>query len=130
MTVNGWVRQYAITMPNGELYWKPGKAEPVEDFSVSSPMRDMFGLAGMFGGSFFPTPETETNGEREVVLFRTRKDAETKLAELRREAEKFGVTAWGGTVSERLCTPFTSADPAVQFSNTVIAWLQQQVGES
>ncbi|WP_136246070.1 hypothetical protein [Mycobacterium intracellulare] len=121
---NDFVRQFAVLMPNGQLHPQPIKGEPVEDYSISSAQRDMFsGFLSMFGAT--PTSEAPTIGS-EPVIFQTREAAEKVLNVLRSQAEQFGVTNWGGTVVERLSTPFVWAEPEVQFRNDIITWMEQR----
>lgn len=114
-----FTRQYAIRMPNGKLYHHVVESASVEDFSIPSPMRDML---GSWIGIFSP-PQV---AEPAVAIFTTREDAEKQLAELIKQAEAFGVTLYGGVIVERLCTPFTSHDPAVQFFREIAEWALEQ----
>ncbi|WP_104151118.1 hypothetical protein [Mycobacterium intracellulare] len=115
-----FTRQYAIRMPNGQLYRHVVKPASVEDFSIPSPMRDMLGALGVF------SCEPAVVAEPVPAIFATREDAEKKLAELIKQAEAFGVTLYGGVIVERLCTPFTSHDPAVQFCREISEWALKQ----
>ncbi|MEE3066534.1 MAG: hypothetical protein VYA67_21765 [Actinomycetota bacterium] len=128
-STNRYVRHWAILMPNGELYAQaiqvPDTSEPVEDYSVPSPQRDMswMGLLGMG-----MTPQ-RTKTVWEPVIFADRASAEKVLADITKQAARLGVIHWGGMVVERICTPFVAADPAVQFSDDIITWIQKQQGE-
>lgn len=114
-----FTHQYAIRMPNGQLYRHIVKSPSVEDFSIPSPMRDMLGAIGLIC-------ETPAVGDPSVAIFPTRAAAEQKLTELTKQAEAFGVSLYGGVIVERLCTPFTSHDPAVQFSREIAEWALKQ----
>lgn len=136
MTVNAWARQFAIQMPNGELYCQeiqvPMTDEEIaasEDLTMPGPQRDMLALygAGMFG---YTNPQIRAKTVEIPVMFEKRADAEKLAGALAEQAAKYGVEWWAGSVVERLCTPFTSADPAVQFRDAVIAWSQQQQGSA
>lgn len=125
---NRYIRQWAILMPNGELYGQPiqvpVKGEPVEDFSVPSSVRDMMGMGGLFMMGAAKAPRTVT--VIEPVIFTTREAAAEALTNIAAHAEQLGVTHWGGIVVERLCTPFIGTDPGVAFRDEIIDWIQQQ----
>lgn len=125
MTTNDFVRQFAVLMPNGQLHSQPVHGEAVEDYSIPSPQRDMLG--GMWAALFGSTSAAEAPViGSEPVIYPTREAAEKVLNQLRSQAEKFGVTNWGGAVVERLCTPFVWCEPEVQFRNDIIAWMEQR----
>lgn len=117
-----FIHQFAIRMPNGQLYRNVVSPPPVEDFSIPSAYRDVLGFFGV-AGSVQPTQVVVESGP---AIFTTREEAEKKLAEIAKQAEAFGVNLYGGTVVERLCTPFTSHDPAVQFGREIAEWALKQ----
>lgn len=126
--VNRYIRQWAILMPNGELYGQPVqvpvKDEPPEDFSIPSALRDMQNALGgfyMMGGQ---APRTVT--VIEPVIFTSRAAADEAVTNIAKHAQQLGVTHWGGMVVERLCTPFIGTDPGVAFRDEIIDWIQQQ----
>lgn len=55
--------------------------------------------------------------------------AEQKLDELRKRAALMGVDNYGAAVVERLCTPFTSGDPSVEFATEIEQWIAQRGGD-
>lgn len=104
MSDAGFSYEFAIAMPNGELY----RRQP----SVS--------FASLFG-------RTETTvDEGEVVLYQSRAEADAALRGLVRRAADVGVDGWCGYVVQRLCSPFTVHDPAAQFAGEVEAWIEGQ----
>lgn len=121
----GFSLHYAIRMPNGELYTPSRNAgtSPEDDYSIPAPMRDMMGMVGMFG----PTPAKAPTSPKPEI-FESRPQAEKKLDELRAQARQFGVTEWGGMVVARLCTPFSSGDPTVEFAEQIVHWLAESDG--
>lgn len=134
MTVNAWARQFAIRMPNGELYCQeiqvPMTDEEIaasEDLTMPGPQRDMLALysAGMFG---YTNPQIRAKTVEVPVMFEKRADAEKLAGALAEQAAKYGVEWWAGSVVERLCTPFTSNDPAHQFAHEIADWLTKQGG--
>lgn len=120
---NDFVHQFAVMMPNGELFCQPLYAA-VENFSVPSPVRDMLGAAAMYGNAA-PQPHLHVVGFQ-LALFENAADAQRTLDMLRDQAQVLGVSHWGGCVVERLCTPFTSAAPDDEFSAEVTHWLEQR----
>lgn len=125
MTGQTFTRQYAIRMPNGELFSHAAQPETVvDDFSVPSPMRDMFAFMGL------NTPSAKAAGPTGPVIFNNEKDATAKLDELRTQAATVGVSNYGGEVVHRLCTPFTVGRAAEQFLTEVQEWLDTQGGAS
>lgn len=123
--VNQFTRQYAIRLPDGRLYGDPAPQEDPEDYSVPSPLRDMYRtFSFMFG-----TPPVEKSpspaGPR---IFSDHGQAEELLDELKAKAAEVGVDNWGGAVVERLCTPFTSGDPSVEFAEAIVAWVRENGG--
>lgn len=135
VTVNDWAHQYAIQLPNGELWCQEievpmtheeiaASADP-EDFSISSAERDIMAMFGhgMFG---FTGPKPRTKKKSVVVMFERRDDAEKAASQLAEQAKYFGVDWWAGSVVERLCTPFTSVNPGRQFARELSEWLLKQ----
>lgn len=95
--------QYAIRCPDGDLLRRPKHS-------------DLLGLGGLFGMNLaaeVPPPR----------IWDTREGAESALADIRSRAADIGVQDWCGTVVQRLCTPFTHADPAEHFVEKVQEWL-------
>lgn len=121
-----WLRQYAIRMPNGELYSDVAPQAPVDDYSIPSPMRDMLGLGSWFGMMSTPAPATRV--PTGPVIFSDYPAAKAKLDELRKAARAVGVTVYGGEIVERLCTPFSTGDLVAQFNADLIEWLEQHGG--
>ncbi|OCB57669.1 hypothetical protein A5677_17040 [Mycobacterium malmoense] len=117
-----FIHQFGIRMPNGQLYRNVVTPQPVEDFSIPSAYRDVLGFFGVTG-SAQPAQMVVESGP---AIFPSRGEAEKKLAEIAKQAEMFGVNLYGGTVVERLCTPFTSNDPAVQFGREIAEWALKQ----
>lgn len=122
MTTEGFISQFAIRMPNGQLYRNMVSPQPVEDFSIPSAYRDVMGFLGVGIGTVSAPAVVESG----PAIFTSRGEAEKKLAEIAKQAEVFGVNLYGGTVVERLCTPFTSHDPAVQFGREIADWALRQ----
>lgn len=116
--MNEFKRQWAIRMPDGNLYVEPAQAEAVVDYSIPAPMRDYYQMMGLGN----QTRVSKPNGP---LIFDHQKPAELKLAELQKRAAAMGVDNWGGAVVERLCTPFTSGDPGVEFAAEVVDWVEQ-----
>lgn len=90
--------RYAIRLPNGELYRRPGVCS-------------IFGVADQ--------------GSARVMVFDTKPAAEQFVAAMRREAASIGIE-WHATIVQQLCTPFTAGDPTAQFASDVIDWLREQ----
>lgn len=122
---NEFKRQFAIRMPDGRLYEEPAAPAEVEDYGVSSPMRDMqqmYSMLGLTPRRIAPTPKPGP------LIFDRREPADAKLDELRKAAARMGVDHYGAAVVERLCTPFTSGDPSAEFAAEVADWIAQQGG--
>lgn len=137
-TVNDWKRQYAIRMPDGELYSRAFQVkmtdaeiqaqktaeEASEDLTAPSVLRDMNSYQSTYQEIFgAPTASVHVKTVRLPLIFDTREEAESLFADLADHAAQFGVSFWGGRVVERLCTPFTSNDPAQQFGNEIVRWM-------
>lgn len=103
MTDQEFVRQFAIRMPNGELWHRPG--------------------SGMFEG-MFGLP----NAPRRAAIWDTPAEAAEALQGIRDKAAQMGISEWFGVVVQRLCTPFTQGDPTEHFADEVTQWMQQQGG--
>jgi hypothetical protein len=113
-------------MPNGDLFsthTTESAEDDADDFSVPSPIRDMM-RSGVFGHSLMGKTKTVWH----PAIFETRQAAEKQLQALHEHASHLGITAWAGTVVERLCTPFITNDPAVEFRDDVISWIERQHG--
>lgn len=103
-----FVRQFAIRMPNGQLYCKPRHNWPA-----------YFGL-----GLDLPDPAPQP------YIWDTRDEATATLQSLRGAATEMGIVEWFGVIVERICTPFTQGDPAEHFAAEVDQWVREQGGES
>lgn len=90
--------QFAIRMPNGELF--------------SGYTESLFALS-LWGGT-----RTKT-----VYVYDTREEAQQQLDALRQLAADLGVADWLGSIVTRVCSPFSSADPARDFADEVDRWL-------
>ena len=99
---NDFALEFAIVMPDGEFY----RSRP-------------FILPSLFGGK-------SADGGGDVVLYRTRAEADSALASLKARAAEMGVGDWCGFVVQRLCSPFTVRDPAAQFASEIESWMEGQ----
>lgn len=99
---NDFALEFAIVMPDGEFY----RSRP-------------FILTSLFGGK-------SADGGGDVVLYRTRAEADSALASLKARAAEMGVSDWCGFVVQRLCSPFTVNDPAAQFASEIESWMEGQ----
>lgn len=105
-----WLRQYAIRMPNGELYSDVAPQAPVDDYSIPSPMRDMLGLGSWFGMMSTPAPATRV--PTGPVIFSDYPAAKAKLDELPRRPAR----------SASRCTAARSSNGSARRSAPAIWW--------
>ena len=94
--------QYAIRMPNGELF--SGYASS-DSFLIA--------LGAVTGAQ-----------TRCVSTWNSRTGAEKKLQELRDRAADLGVGDWLGVIVQRVCSPFSDCDPAEQFVDEINQWME------
>lgn len=127
----GFTFRFAIRMPDGELYRWPDpsparqKAQAPAEDTMSSFVRDMNMVAGMFGmGSSSSAAKPVTR--LVPAIFEDIKQAEALLKDIQRRAAEVGVTHWGGTIVTQLCTPFTPGDPSAHFWPAVVKWMRSQ----
>jgi hypothetical protein len=118
---DGLTRQWAIRLPNGELYGvaeqRCNQAQAVAQYhSTSSVIRDAFGI-----------PEPVQTPIKPYV-FDTRAEAEYVFNKIVENVVAWGVTFWGGVIVERVCSPFTNGSAIVEFGDQVQAWLDEQEG--
>lgn len=131
---NGFTRRWAIRLPDGSLYTgqHPRAAELAAEaaakwHAMSSAERDMRQYqAAMFGQRI---GEPQPPAPAKPIIFDSRADAEKLYRDLCDAARLVGVQHWGGAIVESLCTPFTSADPAVQFAEQITAWVAENGGD-
>lgn len=110
---NDFAIEYAVMMPSGELFQQqPQQTGPSDYWAIPSPVRDMLGLT-----------EPRTVGPPTVAIFNDRRLAQAALKALSETAAQLGVTNYGGSVVQRMCTPFTH-DPITEFAGQVTEWLQ------
>lgn len=103
MNVNDFTFQFAVRLPNGDLYLKPTA-------------RAM--MASVFGGMAYDCP-------RELAVFDDRADAEEVLDEMRKVAREVGVDNLGATIVTRLCSPFVGEhEDGTEFVKAVTEWIE------
>lgn len=105
-----FTRQYAIRMPDGALYSRP---------AYSSTWASLFGDRGSGGN----------DDQRIPQVWDSRESADSALSDMRKRAADLGVGDWFGVVVQRLCTPFTSADPGERLVSELQTWLSEQGDE-
>lgn len=108
--MNGWETQYAIRMPNGELF-SMQRMQTERDYSVDAATNDMMGVAALFGFGGGATVSKPV-GSPLPVIYTNLADAEQQLKHMREQAAQFGVSHWGGEIVHRICTPFTAGQLA------------------
>lgn len=101
---DGFTTQYAIRLPNGEL------------FSNSSCTHGSF----IFSGH---------QHDPEPVVFDRREQAEAVIAMLVKQAAVLGIVSWTGQIEQRTCSPFSVTDPSVGLADEIEKWAGQQGGE-
>jgi hypothetical protein len=101
--MNGFTFQYALRLPNGDLYLKPTRPS-------------------MFTAMFYATPPEP---ERELAVFDTRADAEEVLEDMRKVAREVGVDNLGATIVTRLFSPFVGEhEDGTEFVQAVMEWIE------
>lgn len=102
---NEFTTQYAVRLPNGEL------------FSVPAACNHGSFIFGM-----------EPPAPRPVVM-NDRAEAEKLLDSLKCQAAQLGITGWAGQIEQRTCSPFSVTDPSAGLGDEVEKWAGTQGGD-
>lgn len=96
-----FTRQFAIRLPNGELFSTP---------EVGGWYASLLGVS--------PRPQR-------VVVYDSREEAETALQAMQEKGAQMGITLVA-SIESRLCSPFSQTDPGEQFVDELTKWAERQ----